>query len=322
MDTVTVSAPGKLMLMGEHAVLHGYPCIVTAVGQRMKAIVRRIPARMLQLDAKDVGITGYAKSFDALGNGEIPRGAAFIERAMHNILEDYPLDAGVHVETISQFSAQFGFGSSSASTVCVVKAVSELFGLGMSKKDVFDVAYKTVMDVQGKGSGFDIAAAIYGGTLYFVKGEKVIEPIAAADLPLIIGYTGTKADTVTLINQVKKKSEENTAFIDDIYAQIGDLVERGKEVMIQRDWKTYGSLMDRDQELLASLGVSSARLDGMIAAARRAGAWGAKLSGAGGGDCMIAFAPEEKRKAVEEAITTAGGQVLDVPGNAEGVRIE
>ncbi|MCJ7826052.1 mevalonate kinase, partial [Patescibacteria group bacterium] len=322
MKTIIVSAPGKLMLLGEHAVVYDRSCLVTAVGQRMKATVELLDTPDFQLDAEDVQVVGYKKPMTDIGNGEIPKGAKFVEIAIKNFLENHPIKGGVHVTTKSEFSSLFGFGSSSASTVCTVKALSELTGAKLSNKDIFDCSYKTVLDIQGKGSGFDVAAAVYGGTLYFVTGGKIIEPLTLSELPLVVGYSGVKADTVTLINEVKKKLEEEPEKVNRIFNAIKDLVEKAKKDMVKGDWETVGKWINFDQEYLRDLGVSTEKLEAMISAAKKAGAWGAKLSGAGGGDCMIALVSNDKRKAVGDAITAAGGQVIDVSVNAEGVRVE
>lgn len=322
MEKIAVSAPGKLMLLGEHAVVYDRPCIVTAVGQRMFVTLEPFSEPSFQLEAADVKITGYIKPLAELGEGDIPKGAKFVELAVKNFIEKYPLKGGVRITTKSEFSSLFGFGSSSASTVCVIKGLAELTNTTLSNKELFDLAYKTVLDVQGKGSGFDVAAAIYGGTLYFVTGGKVIEPIVLDELPLVVGYTGVKADTVTLINAVAEKALQHPELIDSIYTQIGKLVDAAHTGLTSKAWPHVGQLMNSDQDLLASLGVSSQKLDAMIHAARDAGAWGAKLSGAGGGDCMIALVSREKEQAVSEAIVKVGGQVLDVATGVEGVRIE
>lgn len=344
MNKITVSAPGKLMLLSEHAVVYQRPCIVTAVNQRMKATVELLNEPIFQLNAPDVQVANYQKSLDQLGQGDIPKGARFIEVAVKN----FALKSGVKVTTCSEFSSLFGFGSSSASTVCVIKALSELTDANLDNKAIFDLAYKTVLDIQGKGSGFDVAAAVFGGTLfyqvkqspsevrglYFVTGGKVIdvdcnsrptriiEPLNIPPLPLIVGYSGIKADTVILINQVLEKSKENPQATEDIYNNIAKLVEQAKVALLNTDWTMIGQLMDQNQALLKQLGVSIDKLDNMISAARKAGAYGAKLSGAGGGDCMIALAPEDKIEAVKKAITQAGGQMIEVETNVEGVRIE
>jgi len=319
---ITVSAPGKLMLLGEHAVVYDRSCLVTAVGQRIKATVELVDSPEFILDAEDVNITEYRKQMAEVGKGEIPKGAKFVEIALKNFLEKHSMKSGIHVTTTSEFSSLFGFGSSSASTVCTIKALSELTGANLSNKDIFDLSYKTILDIQGKGSGFDVAAAVYGGTLYFITGGKVIEPLPITSLPLIVGYSGVKADTVTLINEVKKKLEEEPEKVNRIFDAIKDLVEKAKKDMVKGDWKTVGKWMNFDQEYLRDLGVSTEKLESMISAAKKAGAYGAKLSGAGGGDCMIALVPDDKRKAVSDAIIRVGGQVIDVPVDAEGVRVE
>lgn len=322
MKKVTVSASGELMLFGEHAVVYGRPCIVTAVNQRMKATIELTDEPTFHLDAPDVQVTNYQKPMDQLGVGDIPKGAKFVEIAVKNFTlarTDLARLKGIKVTTASEFSSQFGFGSSSASTVCVIKALSEITGANLNNKSIFDLAFKTVLDIQGKGSGFDVAAAVFGGTLYFKKGGVIIEPLDINSLPLIVGYSGIKADTVILMNRVLEKNQE---IVERIYTDIGKLVEQAKNALLNKDWSTLGDLMDSNQKLLKNLGVSIKKLDDMILNSKNAGAYGAKLSGAGGGDCMIALAPPSKIQAVREAITKAGGQVMDVEANEEGVRIE
>ncbi|MCR4306250.1 MAG: mevalonate kinase [Candidatus Daviesbacteria bacterium] len=342
---ITVSAPGKLMLLGEHAVVYGRPCIVTAVGQRMKATVELTDEPNFQLNAPDVQVTDYKKPMDQLGVGDVPKGAKFVEIAVKNFINCHPvldhtyqeitgsinsIDSrfrgndkyGVSITTDSEFSSQFGFGSSSASTVCVIKALSELTEVNLDDRAIFDLAYKTVLDIQGKGSGFDVAAAVYGGTLYFVTPGKVIEPLNIDSLPLIIGYSGIKADTVTLINQVSEKAKKYPEVIKNIYDTIGKLVEKAKPALLGKDLQSFGELMNFNEGYLQALGVEGKKLADMVYGARDAGAYGAKLSGGGIGDCMIALAPRPKTKAVKDGITSAGGQVIEVKANVEGVRIE
>jgi len=319
---ITVSAPGKLMLFGEHAVVYEHPCLVTAVDQRIHLTAEILDSSDFELEASDVDVAGYKKSISELGQGDIPKGAKFVEIAVKNIYEKFDLNKGIRITTSSEFSTKFGFGSSSASTVCAVKALSVLFDLKLDSKVVFDLAFKTVLDIQGKGSGFDVAAAVWGGTLYFVTGGRVIEPLNINSLPLIVGYTGVKADTVTLINQVKEKFADNKTRLDDIYEEIEEIVEKAKPEIVNNNWEILGKLMNENQTLLRELGVSIEKLDEMIGGAVNKGAYGGKLSGAGGGDCMIALGSEDKVSSIVEGIEVAGGQILEVSTNAEGVRVE
>lgn len=357
---VTVSAPGKLMLLGEHAVVYGHPCIVTAVGQRMFLTAEVDKDPIFTFEAQDVGVHGHKRPMKKLGKGVVEKSARFVELAVKNFTDKFPLQKGVKIITRSEFASTLGFGSSSAATVCTIKALCELFDVKLEDKDMFKIAYKTVLDVQGKGSGFDVAAAIYGGTLYFVTGGKKIEqlisprhsgdPALAGDsriskygsdsaltgsarrapsslarmtkLPLVVGYSGKKADTVTLINQAAEKAKKYPKVIDNIYENIAEIVELAKESLVKKDWNTLGDLMNFNQGYLEALGVSSDKLSSMIYASRSEGAYGAKLSGAGGGDCMIVLHSVQDKPAIASAITDAGGEVIDVETNVEGVRIE
>jgi len=321
MNEVTVSAPGKLMLLGEHAVVYNHPCLVTAVDQRMRATVELLNNKDFELEAEDVKVKGYRKSLSGLGVGDIPKEVKFVEIALKNIKEKYPLKSGIRITTKSEFSSQFGFGSSSASTACAIKAMSELLNLNLTNKEIFDLSFKTVLDIQGKGSGFDVAAAVYGGTLYFVTGGKIIKPLNIKSLPLIVGYSGVKADTTTLINKVKESFIGKEDHLNKIYSGIALLVEDAKTALIDGDLARAGKLMNNNQSYLKDLGVSVDELDDMIKASIKAGAYGAKLSGAGGGDCVIALAPNDKQQAVIKGINSVG-EVINVKTNAEGVRIE
>lgn len=322
LKSITVSAPGKLLLLGDHAVVHARPCLVTAVGQRMKTQVSLLDTQELQLEASEVGVSGYRKSMKDLGRGGIPKGAQFVEIAVKNFTEKYRLKGGLRVETSSDLSSKFGFGSSSASTVCVVKALSELSGKSLDNTSLFDLAYKTVMDIQGVGSGFDIAAAIYGGTLYFIGGGKRIEPIAVSSLPLIVGYSGSKGHTPTLVKMVAAQMKQHPSIYNSLFDISTACVEEGKKAMAEGNFVTFGQMMNINEGLLSSYGVETAKLAVMIYAARGAGAYGAKLSGAGGGDCMIAVSSPENRKRVEKAIEASGGQVIPVKTNVSGVMVE
>ncbi len=290
------SAPGKLMLMGEHAVVYGRPCIVTAVSERLM-VSEGVPS----------GDTRFLDAAVALWG-----------------------KPGMHISATSSFSGSYGLGSSSAVTVAALKYLRPK----ATNKELFDAAYTIVLEIQGKGSGFDVAAAIWGGTLYFVTGGKVIEPLHSKNMPLVIGYTGIKADTVTIMREVGEKMKAQPERVNRIYDAIAKLVEEAKRIMLEGparnasacvaggDWERVGKLMDFNQEYLRDLGVSSEKLEALISAAKGAGAYGAKLSGAGGGDCMICLAPPNKQKSIEEAIGKAGGQVIHITTGAEGVRVK
>lgn len=311
MKQIKVSAPGKLMLFGEHAVIYDHPCIVTAVNHRISTKVKVIDESKIVINAPEVNVTNYKKDIDNLSSTEnLPKGVRFLETAIKNFYEKYTIERGLEVETKSEFSSQFGFGSSSAVTVGVLKALAILTERKLSNQDLFDLAYKTVLDVQGVGSGFDIAAGIWGGTLYFVTGGKKIIPLKTKKIPLVVGYTGIKAETAPIVRQVKQLYQNNTPIVNQFFDTITIITNQAKSILNKEnpDIAQLGELMNLNQGLLNGLSVNTIELAKLIFAARNAGAKGAKLSGAGGGDCMIALVEEEKNSEVEDEIEEVGGQ--------------
>jgi len=325
---IKTSAPGKLMLFGEHSVVFGHPCIVTAVDRRLSITVEENGEEVFVLDAPDLGLRAYSKKISDLGNKNLPKEVSFIETCYKLFLKKYPQKKTIHVFSKNEFKSSYGLGSSSASTVAFAKALSEFYEVPMTNDQLFDLCYATVLEVQGVASGFDIAAGIWGGTLYYITPHgkfikrKTVETINLKNLPFIVGYTGVKADTATLVRMVQNLHSENKKTINGIFTDITLLVEQAKKTLQQQDWPHLGLLMDENQALLRRLQVSSIELENLIAASKSAGAMGAKLSGAGGGDCMLALADEDNKIAITQEIQKVGGRIIEVQMNAEGVRLE
>jgi len=321
MRKIKVSAPGKLMLLGEHAVVWDRPCLVTAVDRRLKISLEKLKEKFLEIEAPSVGIKSYRKNLSQLGKNNPPKKACFAEMAVKNFAEEYGLNFGIKIKTEDGPPLNYGLGSSAAITVAVLKGLTELSRKNLPKKKLFDLAYRTVLDVQGVGSGFDVAAAIYGGTIYFKTGGEKIEKIVDFDLPLVVGWSGIKADTPTLVRKVAREREKHPRIVEKIFDEIEGLVEEGKKTILEKDWQRLGKVMNANQKLLENLEVNTPKLAKLIYASRQAGALGAKLSGAGGGDCMITLVDTRDRKDVEEAIENAGGKVIKARAGAEGVKI-
>lgn len=277
---IKMYAAGKLMLLGEHAVVYNRPCLVMAVDKSLTIAVSESKTR-----SKNESV--FAK--------------AVIDKFSHDFGE-----IKVKIKTIKTFGSEYGLGSSAAVTVALAKALFKLKQIKVGQKELFDFCYQIVKQVQGVGSGFDLAAAIYGGVVYFVTGGEKIEKLKIKELPIVVGYSGVKADTATMIKKIAKKIKQ------DFLNESTKIVNQARMQMEQRNWPELGKLMNRNQEILQQLGVSTPKLDKMIEASLKVGAWGAKLSGAGGGDCMIALVDNEKKAAVEKAIKVAGGEILKI----------
>jgi mevalonate kinase len=316
----TARAPGKLMLFGEHAVVYGRPCIVTTVGLWVSATARRTGDGMLTITTPALRAAGAARqvALHELGRALQPA-TAFVEAAAARLLESAGATSGLAIDTDGP-PLSYGLGSSSAVTVAALAALAGALEIELDRRALFDLAYAAVLDAQGKGSGFDVAAAVYGGTLWFETGGAAIEPLEVPELPLLIGYSGAKVSTRRFVDGVERLRERNPALIERMFDSMAALTLEARGGLERGEWQALGDLADIGQGLLDGLGVSTLPLAQLIFAAREAGALGAKLSGAGGGDCMFALAPGALSEPVGAALR-ASGELIDLPLGVQGVRV-
>jgi mevalonate kinase len=322
--SITASAPGKLLLFGDHAVVYNHPCLVTAVDLRVRVSASTGSGDDLEISAEGQGLSATRRvPIQALLAGQASPNpeTAFVEAAAAQVLQLTTARGGLRIETRGP-AESFGLGSSSAVTVATIAAVAELLGLKIDARQMFQLGYAAVLAVQGTGSGFDVASAVYGGTLFFVTGGAEIEPLTIPDLPLVIGYSGSKVSTRALVEQVARLRARQGEVVGGIFELIEHITRHARAALIGADWGAAGELMNLQQGLLDALGVNVPRLATPIFAAREAGASGAKLSGAGGGDCMFALAERGQHPAIKQALEQAGARIVEAQPNAEGVRIE
>lgn len=301
MHEITIKVPGKLMILGEHAVVYGYPCIVAAVNKYL----------YLKGTIKATGGDDLKK--DNINDDR------FIKAAVNIVKNKYKIKNSLSIETESGLTG-FGLGSSAAVTVATIKLLDSLFELDLTDEDLFKLSYYAVLENQKKASGFDIASVIYGNTIYFNGRTKRADYISKDKLPMIVAFSGKKEDTPFMVERVSKSRRERPEFVNGILSKMGKLVPEGKRDIEEKNWRMLGEIMNENQKLLVKLGVSTDVLDRFIKAALRAGAYGAKISGAGGGDCLIALVNNKKKESVIEAIKNAGGEIIKLSvGQTEGV---
>lgn len=212
-------------------------------------------------------------------------------------------------------------GSSAAVAVAATVAISSLQGITLSKREVYDISFEAEKDVHGTPSGVDNAIAMHGSAIVFRRGQvKRIK--LESEVPLVVGDTGVRRNTGEWVAKVRERREKHKETVDPIIRLIGKISMKGVQLLRRGCLRELGELMDINQGLLDALGVSTQALSNLIFAARRAGAYGAKLTGAGGGGCMIALTSRDKSSVVADAIRDAGGTPIITEVSMEGVKIE
>ncbi|PSP15528.1 mevalonate kinase [Halobacteriales archaeon QH_10_67_13] len=292
----TSSAPGKVYLFGEHAVVYGEPAVPCAIRRRAEVTVRERD-HGLRVQAGDLTLSGFAVEYDSAeaDRPDLDAPDALVDAAMGYVNEavaqardaaDAP-EAGFEVVVDSEIPLGAGLGSSAAVTVAAIDAATRELGVELDRTALADRAYRVENAVQnGQASRADTFCSTMGGAVR-VEGADC-RAIDAPDLPFVIGYDGGAGDTGALVAGVREL-RERYEFAADAVAAIGDLVRRGERALAAGDRAELGRLMNFNHGLLSALGVSSGSLDAMVWAARDAGAAGAKLTGAGGGGCVVAL---------------------------------
>jgi mevalonate kinase len=323
---VVASAPAKVILFGEHFVVYGEPAIVLAIDKRAYATVDCREDKSLHLRSANLSLAGYFEN----GVFKIEKGDARearsrfepVKLAVERVLGTYGENVGLDIKINSTIPVAAGLGSSAAVVAAVTVAVGTLLHVKMSKEDVFRITYEAEKVVHGTPSGVDPAISTFGGALLFQMdtGFKPLE--VKTDIPLVIGDTGVERSTRVQVEKVQKVMGSYPRIAEPLRKAAREIVLCAMDAFGESNLKTLGDLMNINHALLCGVGVSDESLESLISAARKAGALGAKLTGAGGGGCMIALANDERLEQVLQAITRAGGRPFIARKTDEGVKIE
>ncbi len=320
----TASAPAKIILCGEHAVVFYEPAIVMAIDKQAYVTVEARSDQAIYIKSRNLGVSGrYERGRFKLGVGG---GAAKskldpIRIAVEKTLELAEKKMGLNVLVDSDIPVAAGLGSSAAVAVATIAATGKLLETSLSKEKICSIAYEAEKTVHEQPSGIDNYISTYGGITIFRRGEKFTPLEARANVILVIGNTKVSRSTGLLVRHVSELKEAYPKVINPIIKAIGRISVSAANALQDGELKRLGELMNVNHGLLYALGVSSEELDQLVYAARRAGALGAKLTGAGGGGCMIALVTPDKLEKVRRAIRRAGGIAMLAKKNDRGVQV-
>ncbi len=300
MTITTCSAPGKIYFFGEHAVVYGEKAIACAVDLRTRVSVQPSNDHVI---SSSLGTTGL----DTVRHPYITQCIREMEKYFNGC---------VRIDITSDLAVGSGLGSSAAVTIATLYALSIQFDTGHTLDEIAAIGHAIESKVQGAASPTDTFVSTMGGVVA-IPGRKIL---SLPRCPIVIGYTGRFSSTRELVALVRSVKEDYPVAIDQIINTIGSLSGYGEVLIKDRDYAALGGLMDINHGLLDALGVGSRELSNLIWAARGAGAWGAKTTGAGGGGCMVAITdhPDE----VADAISSAGGEAIITSPTHEGVKVE
>jgi len=309
MIEISASAPGKFVILGEHAVVYGKPAIALAINRRFSMRVRRDDEFRINNEAADIRANPHIKYI--LGkNDMIP----------------------VSVQMDSKIPTGSGLGSSAALSVAFSAAMRALCNRSLNEAEIAEEAFEAEYYSQGRGSPMDTSASAHGYGIALnmpadesdrlwniTKNEHAwdISRIKVPAMTFVIGHTGIRAATGPLVEKVRKYKDSNR-FASDIIDEIGQLTLDGMKALQANNVTELGELMTKDHKLLSILGVSSKELNKLVNASLPY-AYGAKLTGAGGGGSVVVLTDQPKK--VCDAISSRGGMPFIVKTGVEGVEV-
>jgi mevalonate kinase len=305
MPAYFATAPGKIILFGEHAVVYGRPAIAVPVMQvRAKATVtfdpRSTPGKVI-LRAPDIGIEAALSDLPA----DQPLAAVVWKAASAMNLSHIP---ACTIQVSSNIPIAGGMGSGAAVSVAILRAFSTSVGHPLSDEQVSRLAYEVEVIHHGTPSGIDNTVITYARPVYFEKGKTLEALNVKLPFSLVIGDTGVHSPTVRVVGDVRLAWEKASEQFEALFDAIGAIAASAREAIETGSIDQLGLLMNENHAKLQMMGVSSPELDSLVEAARSAGALGAKLSGAGRGGNMIALVCLENAEAVAGALAQAGAK--------------
>jgi mevalonate kinase len=284
----TWSAPGKVFLFGEHAVVYGKPGIAMAIKPRVFVTVRETkrPQR-----AKSPYIDGC---FEAMGVA----GSVYIN---------------------SQIPSSSGLGSSAAVTVATLSAINDEFGKNKTREEIANMAFEIEKTVQkGRASPTDTTVSAYGGIVLITGNSR--RRLPPHNMHLVVGDSLISHSTVKMVEQVSDLKKKHPQIVDSVLTAIEGVSLAAIHYL--DDPKELGQYMNMNHSLLETLGVGHPQLSRLVLAARSAGAYGAKITGAGGGGCMVALCPKQLKHRIAGAIEACDARAIITGIDTEGVRKE
>ena len=299
---ITSSAPGKIILFGEHAVVYGRPALAVPVTQvRATATVTENPHGGIWIDAPDVSLRAELSTLPS----DHPL-AAVINGVFSALgISTFP-PLTIHFE--STIPVASGLGSGAAVSVAAIRALSSFLGRPLPDEQVSALAFEVEKLHHGTPSGIDNTVVTYAKPVYFVKSQPIATLRVGAPFTVVIGDTGVPGPTKVAVGDVRKLWEAEPARWEKIFDAVGGIVRRARRAIENGDISTLGPLMNENHKLLQEMTVSSTELERLVDAARSAGADGAKLSGAGRGGNMIALIEKENAPALARALISAGAK--------------
>jgi len=321
-------APGKVILLGEHAVVYGRTALAGAIDRHVtvQIVPHAAPVRVVSRAAAWPGEPPVWDTVVVLDPPGTSRHAGSeptrLARAIACAFEVMGLPAdGCAVDIAADLPVSVGLGSSAALSVALVRALTDAAGRTLDAAAVCARAFEIERIFHGFPSGIDNTVATYGGAIAFTRGEPVRPLALGQPVPLVVARGRAPRETQRTVTALRRHGEADREPYERLFDEVGTLVAAAERALAVGDFAALGGLMDANHRVLQHLGVSTDELDEMVTLARRHGALGAKLTGGGGGGAVIGLCPAAA-DAVVAAYARAGWRAFTTTVGRSGREVD
>lgn len=298
-------APSKVIVAGEHFVVHGAWALAVATGRKTQVTLSDSDKLSVASDRFDVSESGALKPLASV---------------VGNMARRYSFDPSIRVTVKSDVPPGAGMGSSASTLVALVSALSRLRSLNLNMADVIKLSMLGEQEIHGSPSGIDSTVCAIGGALLFRPGSRPRRVRFKGRRTFLVVNTGKSRSTKLQIRRVSKFKKSYPKFFEGLIGSASELSLTAADRLASDEMKALGGLLTMNHAVLGTLGVSNQVLDGLVDLLLSLGCHGAKLTGAGGGGSVVAIAPKGKEKSIITQLEARGLETFKVDIPVEGVK--
>ncbi len=298
-------APAKVIVTGEHFVVHGAWALAAAIPRMTRAVVEASP----RLEVSSASFP------DPRGGQLLP-----VRKVVEWMAERFSFAPGLRVTISSDVRGGAGLGSSAAASVAVASAVARYRSLDLRVGEIVEAAMQGERLVHGRPSGVDPEACARGGVILFRPGSTTRQLSMNGPGRLLVSFTGSTRSTKAQVSRVSEMGERLPALLEGVTKAVNGVSLLAAERLREGDYRGLGDLLNLSHAVLSGIGVSSPALDKLVDASLSLGSYGAKLTGGGGGGSVVSVAPKGKEKSITSGLNARGFETFRAKVPTEGVR--
>lgn len=307
-SSTTAQAPGRICLLGDNVDLIEKPVIAAAINAFLKITLQPREDNKIILKAEDIN---FEEEFILGETLDLDSPLKYLKAVFMRLQDNIPY--GFQAVINSQIPVSAGMSSSTALCIAFIRVLSEAYNFHLETSEIAELSYLIEReDLNIECGRMDQYAIAYGGVTYINTGSTPgVEPIIVNSLPVIVADTQDTHNTQEIQEMLQDRLRANDKVLTDSLLRVVSLVERGKEALMNGNLENLGKLMTEQQIEENIMGTATERLNLLSKTALEAGAWGAKQMGAGGGGCVVALCPPEKKAVIQDSLIALGAPTWD-----------